>query len=164
MKSFGLLLLSALMMVCVFVSCGDGDEDNNDSALLGTWVTDSYSSDVITNDPEATRIIKLYIEEDNILWGVYTFMEGGKAVNKHDEDIITDFSYKTEDDIVIFTAKQDGVTMSQKFTYSISNNVLTLSRDVKSWLTKDYLEQMGITDAESLLIEKAVQNNHLVKN
>lgn len=163
MKNFGLLLLSIFMMACAFVSCSDDDENNNDNALLGTWETESYSSDVVTNDPEATRIIKAHIEEDNILWGAYTFMEDGKAVNKHSEEISTDFTYKTEDNIVTFSANQGGMVMSMKFTYSISNNVLTLSRDVRSWLTKEYLEEKGVADVESLVIEKAVQNNHLVK-
>ena len=113
MKKLLIGLLCAFLCVCMLSACGKGKEEEetiaNDEAIFGTW-TESY-------------------------WDSgYSFAEDGTGM-----DIFWDqpFTYTAIDGELIIQYTE-GIYQDKKFSYSISENTLTLTKSGEDGGTWEY--------------------------
>ncbi len=145
------ILLAALFALCLFVSCGDDDNDDPVYTIIGTWsVKDKVTAYVKTNSTENDAKIKADVLKDfeflnTVMW---TFRENGTVTTQ-----AVTVPFKFENNKLTVHYADDDIEV---YDVVMERNVLTFSFNYKDkYDDPAAITGAGITDPSAFTIEKA---------
>ena len=147
MKKINLFLFSAFMALCLFTSCSDDDE--KDENLVGKWKYEKIEVDFKTNPSSGyDALIKKQIEQQ------FNAQAVGQII-----EFTSDNKFIVDGESDDYTVNGDKLTMpyddgNMTANFSISGKRLVLYMDIKSELQEELSE--NIPNIGDITIEKAI--------
>lgn len=145
-----------LIGIIIILSSSCDDNIDKENTLIGKWRFEIFRADVSTNDSLATTIIQKDIESVNNRGNhifIYEFMTDGIYV-LYDADSDDKLVGKYEQSSDSITIKDGDSNIYQALKTSDKYFQLYL-QEVSSAYTTDSLRKLGITNPDSIIINKA---------
>ena len=120
MKKF-YMFLSVMLLTLVsvgFVSCGDDKDEPKSADIVGTWQVKA-----IAEDGESVENLVQFTKDGK--WNSVEIYEGEAGV----EVEVDHGTYTVSGNKITVTFKEDGVTVSEKFTYEVKSDKLILTSE-----------------------------------